>query len=209
MTGQSWIRRTSRPFDQYVGLANSFVRNPDLPLAARAVGAWLLSHSESYRFSVQGIATANRCGVDQVKAALRALEDGGYLTRQPVKDDAGWFVGIEYLMTDEPPIDVGRRTELKREEAEDEGGERVYLIGSASSTVVKIGRSCNVTRRLRAIQHMSPLSLAVLWTTPGGEALETRLHRAFAAQRQHGEWFDFQQDDPLKEITRFLGGVSR
>lgn len=205
----------------YSRISDTFARDGDLTTRARSVGLYMLSHREGYVMQQESVARHLKISRNTVRGAFEDLAAGGYMRSGLVREGQR-VVGTWYAFRDEPLTDAGwevelednpffqedaRRTELRREEAEDDGGERVYLIGSPASTVVKIGRSCNVTRRLRAIQHMSPLSLAVLWTAPGGEALETRLHRAFAAQRQHGEWFNFQQDDPLKEITRVLGGA--
>ena len=163
--------------------------------------AWRYADAERHAFPDEArLATELDIGERTVRRAVRQLNAAGALSITRTRQTGGYYGRNLYTLPIEE--DAGRCTELRREE----GDERVYLIGSPASTVVKIGRSFNVARRLRAIQPMSPLSLAVLWTTPGGEALETRLHRAFAAQRQHGEWFDFQQDDPLREITQFLGG---
>lgn len=80
--------------------------------------------------------------------------------------------------------------------------EVVYLIGSPDGGLVKIGRTCNVNRRLADIQRMSPVPLALLWHTPGNHILEKALHRAFSIHRTHGEWFDFGDDDPVAMIER-------
>lgn len=85
--------------------------------------------------------------------------------------------------------------------------EVVYVIGSPGSSLVKIGKSQNIRARLRSIQNMSPAPLSVLWTTPGGRALETRLHDAFDEYRVHGEWFDFGDADPLELVTAELAGA--
>jgi hypothetical protein len=79
-------------------------------------------------------------------------------------------------------------------------GEVVYLIGSSTSRLVKIGRTKNVSARLRSIRNMSPAPLEVQWTTPGGYALEAHLHCTLARYRAHGEWFDFGSEDPLELI---------
>jgi hypothetical protein len=73
----------------------------------------------------------------------------------------------------------------------------VYLIGSAASSSVKIGRSDDVARRLAEIQRMSPVKLEVLWQVHAGGDLETALHRRFKAYRMHGEWFDFGEENPV------------
>ncbi|MFJ2202390.1 GIY-YIG nuclease family protein [Streptomyces violaceusniger] len=76
---------------------------------------------------------------------------------------------------------------------------RVYLIGVPGSTTAKIGLARNVPQRLRQIQRMCPVRLEVLWTTPGGRALERALHDHFEAKRSHGEWFVFG-GDPVSAV---------
>jgi Meiotically up-regulated gene 113 len=79
--------------------------------------------------------------------------------------------------------------------------EVVYLIGSPSSHLVKIGRSVKVMKRLGEIQCMSPVPLRVLWTTEGGAGLESALHWRFRQQRVYGEWFDFGVEDPVAIVA--------
>lgn len=85
--------------------------------------------------------------------------------------------------------------------------EHVYLIGSAGSSVVKIGRSGDIRTRLQQIQRMSPAPLGILWSTPGGSAVEKALHRHFKALRMHGEWFDFSTDDPVTRVREALSVI--
>jgi hypothetical protein len=92
--------------------------------------------------------------------------------------------------------------------------EHVYVIGSPGSSIVKIGRTTNLANRLAAIQRMSPVPLKVLWTHPGGNELESNLHRYFASRRSHGEWFDFRAGDPVGSVrtaveTRAWMGLPR
>lgn len=77
----------------------------------------------------------------------------------------------------------------------------VYAIGSLESSLVKIGKAGNLQKRFGEIQRMSPAPLAVLWSTPGGLALESALHSRFEAIRAYGEWFDFGKDDPVVQIS--------
>jgi hypothetical protein len=81
--------------------------------------------------------------------------------------------------------------------------EVVYILGTPGSNTVKIGRTTNLARRFADIQNMSPVPLTVLWSHPGGHELETRLHRRFADQRIHGEWFTFD-GDPLPVIQEAI-----
>lgn len=81
----------------------------------------------------------------------------------------------------------------------------MYVIGSPASTLVKIGHSNKVSKRLADIQRMSPVSLSVLWTTEGGSTLESALHRRFSHLRVYGEWFDFGDYDPVDVIAEAAG----
>lgn len=85
--------------------------------------------------------------------------------------------------------------------------EHVYLIGPADSSVAKIGRSTEVKNRLRSLQNSSPARLVLLWSTPGGKALENALHRHFAAIRMHGEWFDFASLDRVDSVTNAVASL--
>lgn len=80
--------------------------------------------------------------------------------------------------------------------------EVVYAIGSPQSTLVKIGRSIDANERLGDIQRMSPVRLVLLWTTPGGSALESALHFRFKDRRSHGEWFDFADANAVELIAQ-------
>ncbi|MFC8765121.1 GIY-YIG nuclease family protein [Streptomyces sp. NPDC057193] len=83
------------------------------------------------------------------------------------------------------------------------GAERVYLIGSAESPLVKIGWTDNPERRLRTLQTGSAVPLAVLALFEGGAIVERALHRRFADKRQHGEWFNLGPD-PVKVVSPFV-----
>lgn len=79
--------------------------------------------------------------------------------------------------------------------------ESVYVVGSLAARPVKIGRSIDPVSRLASLQAGSPVKLCLQATFPGGPRLENHLHSCFARQRIHGEWFDFQAEDPLALIT--------
>lgn len=82
----------------------------------------------------------------------------------------------------------------------------VYVIGAAdqSGSLVKIGVTTGVRQRLQTFQCGSPVRLAVLWAVPGDHTLEGWLHKEFAGQRRHGEWFDLGAD-PVKAVSEALG----
>lgn len=81
--------------------------------------------------------------------------------------------------------------------------ERVYLIGSSGSPLVKIGCTDNPERRLRHLQTGSPLPLQLLALFEGGFLVEAALHRRFADKRRHGEWFDLGPN-PVDVVSPFV-----
>lgn len=84
----------------------------------------------------------------------------------------------------------------------------VYMIGAAGSRLVKLGFSSRIERRLADLQRMGPAVLTLLWTTPGGRPLESRLHKHLRQYRCHGEWFDFGDADPIVVVTQALDEVT-
>jgi hypothetical protein len=81
--------------------------------------------------------------------------------------------------------------------------EQVYLIGSADSSLVKIGWTDSPKRRLRDLQTGSPVLLQLLAVFEGGAIVEAELHRRFADKRRHGEWFDLGPD-PVATVSPFV-----
>lgn len=79
----------------------------------------------------------------------------------------------------------------------------VYAV--AAGWRVKIGFTANLEQRLKEIQAMCPVPLELLATVPGGRAREAALHREFAGDRVHGEWFELTKDDRARLLTHFDG----
>lgn len=65
----------------------------------------------------------------------------------------------------------------------------VYFVQAGANGPIKIGCTSNVSARLAQLQTAQPEKLQLLAAVPGGEALESALHAAFAEHRMMGEWF--------------------
>ncbi|MYX48533.1 GIY-YIG nuclease family protein [Streptomyces sp. SID8385] len=76
----------------------------------------------------------------------------------------------------------------------------VYAIAAIGTSMVKIGASSNAAGRVTAFQIGCPLELRLLGNWWGGSLVENYLHHAFAPRRARGEWFDFEDEDPLPLI---------
>jgi len=83
----------------------------------------------------------------------------------------------------------------------------VYLIGPEPDypgSLIKIGVTTDLQKRLQTFQSGSPLPLAVKWAVPGDRSLELWLHQEFSSERRHGEWFDLGPD-PIETIQEKVG----
>lgn len=70
----------------------------------------------------------------------------------------------------------------------------VYFIVADATKMVKIGVSTSVSRRLIDLQSSCPVSLRVAATIPGDAKIEAAMHRRFAGDRAHNEWFRLSPD---------------
>jgi len=72
----------------------------------------------------------------------------------------------------------------------------VYVIKSESG-LYKIGRACDLERRLREYRTILPVSFTLVLSiaTPEASLLEMALHRQFSDKRLHGEWFELDTED--------------
>lgn len=86
----------------------------------------------------------------------------------------------------------------------------VYVIGSASTSYVKIGWSIDPQGRIPSLQTGHPGKLIVLWQAVGPQKLERALHKRFADHIVHGEWFYFPDEDATTAVAQAameIGGV--
>lgn len=66
----------------------------------------------------------------------------------------------------------------------------VYFMQSPSGGPIKIGLSCEPQNRLNAIRCSNPTPISLLGVIPdGGLQKEREVHKEFAGDRLHGEWF--------------------
>lgn len=72
----------------------------------------------------------------------------------------------------------------------------VYLL-RAENGIYKIGRGCDVLRRIRGIQTLSPIPITTVCIIESFDSfeMECQLHTRFKSQRLHGEWFALTPED--------------
>jgi ribosome-binding protein aMBF1 (putative translation factor) len=82
-------------------------------------------------------------------------------------------------------------------------GGTIYAIGAAGTSLVKIGCTTkNVQQRLASLQTGHPYTLQVLAALPvetNPHRIEKLIHQFLETERQHGEWFALEIDQPRLE----------
>lgn len=62
----------------------------------------MFSLPDSWDYTLKGLAHINREGIDAIRAAIRELEQAGYIVRERVRDEKGMLRGTKYKVYAEP-----------------------------------------------------------------------------------------------------------
>ena len=94
----------------YTVMSNYHLQDKKLSLKAKGLLSYMLSLPDDWDYSLKGLATGCKDGIDSVRSAVHELEDGGYLCRSKVRDARGRIIDYNYevfeLPQKEPAEDV-------------------------------------------------------------------------------------------------------
>ncbi|WP_406123018.1 GIY-YIG nuclease family protein [Streptomyces canus] len=161
---------------------------------------------------VTWLAEKGRADVEVASAALRLLEQDGWVTPDP---SGGYVICVPIPMQIPAPrtwpTPVRSVTGAKRsgspkptpKQADEKVRDRMlgrystYLIGIDGLPFVKIGHTTSSPEaRIKSLQTGQPMNLHLLWSVAGDYELD--LHCRFANYRVRGEWFDLSSlGDPV------------
>lgn len=82
----------------YTVMANYHLRDKRLSLKAVGLLSKMLSLPEEWDYTTRGLAAICKDGVDAIGAALKELENCGYLVRHRLRDDRGRMRDTEYVI---------------------------------------------------------------------------------------------------------------
>jgi hypothetical protein len=160
---------------------------------------WAVNAQTFYKMCLddRGPGAESRRGISR---AFRDLEEFGYMRRTRGRKSSGGFHTT--LEVTDVPHDFTVAVQGREHGVMPGAGEGiVYVVGPATGSVVKIGTTIHLTKRVNGIQTGHPLLILARWTCPGNVELETYLHRKYEPIRMQGEWFDFGDDDPVAEVA--------
>jgi len=70
----------------YTLIANGILRNKEMSFKAKGLLCYMLSCTDNWNFSIEGIASMAKDGKESVNSGLNELIDLGYLDRYPLRD---------------------------------------------------------------------------------------------------------------------------
>ena len=80
---------------------NDLLNDPEISFKAKGLYAYLNSKPDNWDFSVEGIASQVKDGVDSVRTGIHELEKSGYLKRVKHQNEKG-FWEVDYMLFEEP-----------------------------------------------------------------------------------------------------------
>ena len=86
----------------YTIMSNYHLQDKKLSLKAKGLLSYMLSLPDDWDYSLKGLTTGCRDGIDSVRSTVRELEANGYLRRSKVRDARGRIVDCNYEVFELP-----------------------------------------------------------------------------------------------------------
>lgn len=83
-------------------MSNSHLKDRSISLKAKGLLSLILSLPDGWVYTIKGLATLSSDGLDSTRAALKNLEDHGYVVRRQLYDKRGRFAKCEYTVYERP-----------------------------------------------------------------------------------------------------------
>lgn len=99
----------------YTVMANFHLRDKSLSLKAKGLLSLMLSLPEDWDYTTKGLAYICKDGVDSICAAVKELENAGYVQRKRNRNSQGRLTNVEYTIL-EKPIPPPATSELPKRE---------------------------------------------------------------------------------------------
>lgn len=86
----------------YTVMANHHLQNKKLSLKAKGLLSVMLSLTDEWNYSLRGLASICKDGVDSINGTIKELETNGYITRTRVRNERGQLTNTEYTIYEHP-----------------------------------------------------------------------------------------------------------
>lgn len=86
----------------YTTISNYHMREKSLSLKGKGLMTLMLTLPDNWDYSLKGLATLSKDGIDSVTAGIKELEKAGYVTRNRIRNEKGHMTDVEYIITEYP-----------------------------------------------------------------------------------------------------------
>lgn len=83
-------------------MSNHHFKNKNLSLKAKGLLSLMLSLPDDWNYSMKGLATLSKDGIDSVRTAMKELENQGYVEKDRSRNEAGCYQGTIYTVREVP-----------------------------------------------------------------------------------------------------------
>ena len=97
----------------YTVMSNHHLKNTNISLKAKGLLSVMLSLPDEWNYTLKGLASICKEGVDSVRNGINELEKAGYIQRNRLRSDTGKFADIEYVIYEQPLEKVEKHPELE------------------------------------------------------------------------------------------------
>lgn len=102
-------------------VSNTVLRDKRLSLRTRGLLVFMLSLSETWEYSIKGLAYATGESEGKVGMCLKELEKYGYLTRERTRNSKGQMEGTNYTLWESPKVSDAENPSLEKPSVENPG----------------------------------------------------------------------------------------
>lgn len=96
--GKIKVERTKN----YTTISNLHLRDKNISLKAKGLLTVMLSLPDDWDYTIAGLSTINKEGVDSISSTLKELEKYGYVVRKRVRNALGQVQGTDYTVYEKP-----------------------------------------------------------------------------------------------------------
>ena len=93
----------------YTVMSNHHLKDRTLTLKSKGLLSMMLSLPDEWNYTTRGLAAICREGVDSIGAALKELENHGYIRRTQLRDEKGKITDTEYVIYEMPQCEPPSR----------------------------------------------------------------------------------------------------
>lgn len=86
----------------YTTMSNVHLRDTQLSLKAKGLLSYMLSNPDDWDYSIAGLASQCRDGIDSVRSGIKELEAHRYLRREKIRDAQGHIIDHDYRVFEVP-----------------------------------------------------------------------------------------------------------